>query len=62
MEHTGPTVGHLKRLGRLRRVWEQFFSVCSAVMEAFETARTVPGPIQHAKCESVGGLRIGAIG
>ena len=52
MEHTGPTVGRLQRLGGLG----QICSVCSAVLEAFGTARTEFGPIQLAKSESVGGL------
>ena len=42
-EHTGPNVGHLKRLGRLGRVREQ---ICSAVLEAFGTVWTVSGQIQ----------------
>ena len=42
-----PTVGHLKRLGRLGRVWEQICSVCSA-------AWTVSAPIQLAKSDKVG--------
>ena len=47
--------GHLKRLGRLGRVREQICTVCLAVLEAFVTARTVSGLIQHVKSESVGG-------
>ena len=62
MEHNGPTVGRLKRLGRLGLVREQICLVCTAVLEAFGTAWTVSGPIQLAKSESIGSLRIGAIG
>ena len=53
-EHTCPTVGHLKRLGRLRRDREQICSVCSAVLEAFGAAWTLSALIQHAKSEVVG--------
>ena len=53
-EHTGPTVGCLKRLGRLRWGQEQICLVCSAALEAFGTVWTTPAPIQHAKSERVG--------
>ena len=53
LPHTGPTVGHLKRLGDSDDFVNKFFSVFSAVFEAFGTARTVSCPIQHAKSESV---------
>ena len=49
-KHVGPTVGRLERLRRLGRVFgEQICPVCSAVSEAFGTARTVSGPVQLAK-------------
>ena len=54
LKHTGPTVGCLKRLGRLGRAQEQIYSVCSAAFEALRTARTVSAPIQHAKSKKVG--------
>ena len=50
-EHTGTTVGRLKRLASLRRGREQICSVCSAVLEAFGTARTLSALIQHVKSE-----------
>ena len=53
-EHTGPTFGHLKGLGRLGRGQEQICLVCSATFEAFGAARTLSAPIQHAKSEEVG--------
>jgi hypothetical protein len=58
LEATGSAVDHLKMsIGRARE------QICSlAVLEAFGNTRMVSGPIQHAKCESAGGLRIGAIG
>ena len=34
----------------------------SAALEASGTVRTVSGSIEHAQSESVGGLRVGAIG
>ena len=37
-EHTGPTAGRLKRLGRLGRGREQICLVCSAASEAFGAA------------------------
>ena len=43
---THTTVGHVKCLGRR-------CSLCSAVLEAFEIARTVSGRILHAKSESI---------
>ena len=49
-----PTVGRLKRLGRLGRGREQICLVCSAVLEAFGVARTLSAPIQHANSEKVG--------
>ena len=52
--HTGPTVGRLKCLGRLRQGWEQISSVCSAVLEAFGATRMLSAPIQHAKSEEIG--------
>ena len=55
-EHTGPTVGCLKRLGRLERSLEQICSGCSAVLEAFGAAQTLSALIQHAKSEEVGWL------
>ena len=60
VEHTGPTVGPLKPLGRLGRVREQICSVSSCVGSVWNRAR-VSVPIQHAKSESIGSLRIGAI-
>ena len=53
-EHTGPTVGRLKRLGRLRQVQEQICSVCSAELEAFGTVQMLSALIQHAKSERAG--------
>lgn len=53
-EHTCPTVGRLKCLGRLGRGREQICSVCSAVLEAYGAARTLSSPIQHADSEKVG--------
>ena len=53
-EHTGPTVGRLKRLERLRRGREQICSMCSAALEAFGAARMLSAPIQHVKSEEVG--------
>ena len=53
-EHTGPTVGHLKRLEGLRRGREQICSVCSAALEALGATRTLSAPIQHAKSEELG--------
>ena len=44
-DHTGPNVGHLKRLGRLRRVRGQICSVCSAVLEASGTMQMLSGQI-----------------
>ena len=54
LKHTGPTVGRLKHLGRLRRVREQFCTVCSAALEAFGTVWTAPATIQLAKSENIG--------
>ena len=47
--HISPNV-----LGDSERVREPIFSVCSAVLEALGTVRTVSGPIQHAESESAG--------
>ena len=55
-EHTGPTVGRLKRLGRLGQGREQICSMCSAALEAFGATRTLFAPIQHAKSNEVGCL------
>ena len=54
LKHTGPTVGHLKHLGRLGRVWEQICLVCSVALEAFWT-RTASVPIQLRRL-AVGGM------
>ena len=51
-EHTGPTVGRLKHLGRPGRGWEQICLVCSAASEAFGAARTLSALIQRVKSES----------
>ena len=48
-----PTVGRLKRLGKLGGVRDQICSVCSAALEAFGTAWTASAPIQHVKSEEV---------
>ena len=53
-EHTGPTVGRLKRLERLGRGREQICLVCSAASEAFGAARTLLDPTEHAKSEEEG--------
>ena len=53
-EHTGPTVGRLKHLGRLGQGREQICSVCSAALEAFGAARMLSAPIKHVKSEEVG--------
>ena len=53
-KHTGPTVGHWKRLGRLGRGREQICLVCSAALEAFGAGRTLSALIQHVKSEEVG--------
>ena len=58
-EHTGPTVGRLKHLGRLGRVREQICLVYSAVLEAFGATRMLSAPIQDAKSEKAGSQRIG---
>ena len=53
-EHTGPTVGRLKHLGRLGTSREQVCFVCSATSEVFIAALTLTATIQHAKSEEVG--------
>ena len=53
-EHTGPTIGRLKRLERLGRGREQICLVCLAVFEAFGATRTLSALIQHAKSEEMG--------
>ena len=53
-EHTAPTAGCVKCLGRLGRGREQICLVWSAASEAFGAARTLSAPIQHAKSEEVG--------
>ena len=54
LKYTRPTVGLLRRLGRLGQVREQICLVCSAALESVGTARTTSAPIQHAKSEMVG--------
>ena len=53
-EHTGPTAGRLKHLGRLGRGREQICLVCSAASEAFGAVRKLSALIQHAKSEEEG--------
>ena len=53
-EHTGPTVGCLKRLERLGQGRQLICLVCSAGSEAFGAVPTSSDLIQHAKSEEVG--------
>ena len=53
-EHTGPTIGCLKRLESLRRGREQICLLCSATLEAFGAVRTLSAPTEHAKLEEEG--------
>ena len=53
-EHTGPTVGRLKRLERLGQGREQICLVCLATLEAFGAAQKLSDPIQRAKSEEAG--------
>ena len=56
LKHTGPTVSHMKYLGRLRRVREHIFGAFGvfSCVGSFWTVWTASAPIQYAKSENVG--------